>query len=158
VVADTPAAPQPAVKPAPEPDRTVKGPPKPKPRAEPAAPAQKAVGTGAQGIAGQNRTGKSATAADGAGEARAAWGAAIRARIERRKTYPAAAGGAAGKVTLRLVVAADGRLASVAVTRSSGVAALDRAAVKAVTAAGRFAKAPAGLGQTGFSLPISFAP
>ena len=88
----------------------------------------------------------------------AEWGAAIRARIERRKSYPVEAKGKAGKVTLRLVVGPDGRLSSVAVAKSSGSAALDAAALRAVKVAGRFPRAPAGLGTGSFSLPITFAP
>ncbi len=150
---EAPAKSAPEPRPAPKPERA-----KPRPAPQPAAPAQQAAGAGGQGAAGQS--GQAAAAQSGAGSAaaKAEWGASIRARIERRKSYPADAGGATGKVTLRLVVGADGRLASVAVTKSSGVAALDRAALGAVRAAGRFPKAPRGLAESSFSLPISFAP
>ena len=88
----------------------------------------------------------------------AEWGAAIRARIERRKVYPAAAAGVQGIVTLRLTVAADGRLAGVTVGNSSGSSVLDTAAISAVTSAGRLPKAPAalGAGTSTFTLRIAF--
>lgn len=90
---------------------------------------------------------------------RASWGGQIRARIERRKTYPSSAGRAQGVVTVRLTVQRTGRLASVSVARSSGNAALDRAALQAVRRAGRFPAAPRGLGRASYSftLPIRFA-
>jgi protein TonB len=90
----------------------------------------------------------------------AGWGAQIRSRIERRKAYPRAAGGAAGRVTLTITVARDGLLESVALAASSGHAALDQAAVAAVRRAGRLPAAPAGLGAPRhvFTLPMDFAP
>lgn len=169
---ETAALPVPSPDVAPRPDTTAPAPPPPpeqpaaaakaiaKAKAPPPAPvpAQQAAGTGGKTVAGQANTSSAATNPQGSTAAKAEWGAAIRARIERRKAYPAAAGGAAGKVTLRLVVGADGRLVSVTVAQSSGMAALDRAALSAVKAAGRFPKAPKGQGQTSFSLPITFAP
>jgi protein TonB len=143
----------------PPPVRPPAKPAKASPAQQPAAPAQQAAGAGGQGAAGQS--GQAIAAQRGAAAAAAAkaeWGAAIRARVERRKSYPTDADGATGRVTLRLLVGADGRLVSVAVAQSSGVAALDRAAVLAVKAAGRFPKAPRGMTETSFSLPISFAP
>jgi len=91
---------------------------------------------------------------------RAGWGADIRARIERRKSYPRDGDGAAGTVKLRIVVGADGRLRGVAVIASSGSAALDAAAVRAVERAGRFPRAPKQLGaeEASFTLPVSFRP
>ncbi|MBZ4023736.1 hypothetical protein CKO11_14880 [Rhodobacter sp. TJ_12] len=89
----------------------------------------------------------------------AKWGATIRARIERRKSYPSAAGRASGSVGLALRVGRDGALVSASVNRSSGHAALDAAALAAVRRAGRFAPAPEGLTQPSyaFSLAVEFA-
>ena len=75
---------------------------------------------------------------------KAEWGAGIRARIERKKRYPAGTV-ATGVVKLRLTVGVDGRVRALSILQPSGDAALDAAAVRAVQAAGRFAKAPKGV-------------
>jgi protein TonB len=87
------------------------------------------------------------------------WGAKIRARIEKRKRYPLAADGASGTVTVRLTITRSGALADLSIAASSGNAALDEAAIKAVRAAGRFPAAPEGLPEdsTTFTLPMRFA-
>lgn len=162
-----PAEPPPAepVAKAPEPASTPKPEPAPRPKTSPAPQpdqaAQIAEGSGNTGAAGTEGTAQAATISDGeAADLRAEWGADIRARIERRKAYPRDGDGAAGTVKLRLTVGTDGRLAAVQIAASSGSAALDAAAVKAVQRAGRFPKAPRGLGQgqVTFTLPISFKP
>lgn len=161
-----PPRPQPRPKPAPpaapvdaEPEAGRAG----TPAAEPAPAVAGQAASGAGGAAAAGNGGKSSAAtAQGAraAELTAEWGAGIRARIERRKAYPRDGDGAEGTVMLRLVVGADGTLVGVGVARSSGSEALDRAAVKAVQRAGRFPKAPRGLGQgeVSFTLPISFRP
>lgn len=167
---DADVAPQVSQSPAPPADpepKVEKAPPKakktaPKAKAKPkaVAGAQKAKGSGG-GANGGNSGGAAAATSDQSGTSaqKAEWGAAIRARIERRKTYPAAADGAKGKVVLRLRVAADGRLIKVAVAQSSGNTALDNAALSAVRSAGRFPKAPKGIAiETGFTLPMAFKP
>jgi protein TonB len=85
------------------------------------------------------------------------WGGAIRARIERQKRYPAGTR-AQGTVHLVLDVGGDGRLMGVAVTRSSGDARLDAAAVSAVRRA-RLPAAPDRLpgSRHRFNLPVAFA-
>ena len=135
--------------------------PRPTPPAAPAAPAQQAAGQGGGATAGEAGSDAAATAETAAvADARLAWGAAIRARIEARKAYPRDGRGASGTVTLRLSVAGDGRLRGVEVIEGSGSPALDRAAVQAVRQAGRFARAPAEVGAEGarFTLPVTFAP
>jgi protein TonB len=94
------------------------------------------------------------------------WASTIRKRIEARKAYPAAAKGAQGTVTVmvrltvtvRLTVSRAGQLLGVAVVQSSGVAALDKAAVRAVQTA-RFPAAPEGMADdsASFALPMKFA-
>jgi protein TonB len=86
----------------------------------------------------------------------AQWGGQVRAKIERKKRYPAGTR-AAGKVILRLRLDAAGALHSVSVRRSSGDRALDQAALNAVTQA-RLPRAPKGLGVGlfTFDLPMSF--
>lgn len=167
-----PFAPAPAVAPASPladalPDMTPPPPaPEPEPAPEPAPPpadsqaAQTAAGQGGTDAAGDDGAATAATVAEGASQdLRAEWGAGIRARIERRKAYPRDAAGAEGTVTLRLTVAADGRLRAVSVLQSSGHAALDAAALRAVERAGRFPPAPRGVqGEATFTLPVSFRP
>lgn len=116
----------------------------------------RAAGTGGGTVAGDAGTASAATLAPGrAQDLRAQWGATIRARIERRKTYPAAAGRAAGAVTVRLSVTRAGALAGVSVANSSGHAALDQAAVQAVQRAGKFPPAPKGLSEASYSFTLT---
>lgn len=165
--------PPPPPKPEPEPEKVEEKPkPKPKPKAEPkpaakkkqpaaaARPAQQAAGSGGGAQAGADGSAQSATLSKArVNDLKAGWGAAIRSRIERRKTYPGAARGASGTVTVRLTVSRAGALSGVSVARSSGNAALDEAAIKAVRAAGKFPSAPKGLNEASYSftLPMRFA-
>lgn len=88
----------------------------------------------------------------------AQWGGAIRASVERRKRYPAGTR-AQGTVTMSISVGSNGTLARVAITRSSGHAALDRAGTAAVQRA-NLPAAPAGVrqGQHSFTLAMAFSP
>jgi len=70
------------------------------------------------------------------------WGAAIISRVERQKRSPR--GGGEGTVRLHLTVSTRGRLIAVSVTRSSGIAMIDQAAVRAVQKA-RMPRAPRAL-------------
>ena len=154
-------APEPPQAPAPEPKPEPEPAAEPTPAPRPAQPAQLAEGSGNKGAAGTEGTARAATQSDAqTADLRAGWGADIRARIERRKAYPRDGDGASGTVKLRLTVGTDGRLAAVQIVASSGSAALDAAAIKAVQRAGRLPKAPRGLGagQVTFTLPISFKP
>lgn len=120
--------------------------------------AQRAAGSGGGVQAGDSGTAQAATlSTTRLNDLTAGWGASIRSRIERRKSYPAAARGASGTVTVRLTVSRSGQLAAVGVVRSSGNAALDQAAVRAVQSA-RFPAAPAGLTDASYSftLPMTF--
>ena len=167
-----PPPPPPEQEPAPEPK------PRPKPRPKPApkpvetpaeAPTsnqttnfraeQKAAGSGGGAQAGA--AGGASTATISAGQRvklQSIWGAKIRSRIERRKRYPAGARGS-GRVVLRITVAASGALVNYRVAKSSGVAAFDQAALKAVARAGKFPKAPKGYdaAQLTFNLPMNFS-
>lgn len=165
-VAQKPAAPAPkAIKPkAPAP--VAEAPPETKPvtktaKAEvPAKPVQKAAEPAAAPApqpAAQSAA-KSDPAAS-AGEAKALkadWGSKVRARINRKVALPADS--APGTVKVRLEIAASGALLAVGIAQSSGQAALDAAALKAVKSAAPFARAPKGLSEPSysFSLPITF--
>jgi protein TonB len=141
--------------------------PKVRPQARPAKPqtsqpaqrAARAAGSGNTAQAGDGGAAPLATLSQGArADLQASWGASIRARIERRKAYPAAAGRATGTVTVRLTVSPSGRLGGVTVVQSSGNSALDQAALRAVGSA-RLPKAPQGLTDASyaFTLPMTFA-
>jgi len=149
-----PALPNPAPKPrAPKPTAVA-----PTAAKEPAAQrpvAQKPAAQAGDGGAAETTRARSAGSAD----ARDGWLAAIRARVERRKAYPAAAGGAEGRVTLQLTVDRAGRLKALGVVRSSGNPTLDAAALRAVKSAGRFPKAPGAVTEAAvtFNLPLRFS-
>ena len=167
-VAQKPAAPAPkAIKPkAAAPAPVAAAPPETKPKTKtakaevPAQPVQKAAEPAAAPVpqpAAQS-TAKSDPAAS-AGEAKALkadWGSKVRARINRKVALPADS--APGTVKVRLEIAASGALLAVGIAQSSGQAALDAAALKAVKSAAPFARAPRGLSEPSysFSLPITF--
>lgn len=163
--ADTAPAPlpPPAVKPRPRPASPASAVAKPRP-AQPApsesSAAQQASGSGGGAVAGDGGQALAPSLSQGRiDDLTASWGAKIRARIERRKRYPMAADGASGTVTVRLTVSRSGALAALSIAASSGNAALDEAAIKAVRAAGRFPAAPEGVPQDSisFTLPMRFA-
>lgn len=168
VQADTAPPPAPR-RPEPEPEPQAKPDPQPQPQRETAAKAnstrnaaaqagQRAAGAGGGAEAGQAGGARTATASPGReAKLRNVWGNKIRARIERRKRYPAGARGQA-QVVLRLTIARDGRLLDSRIARSSGVAAFDQAALAAVSRAGTFPPAPNKLqdSQIRLSLPVSF--
>ncbi|MCF7698456.1 energy transducer TonB family protein [Loktanella sp. M215] len=147
-------------------------PPEPKPRRETApdpvqqaapstsAPTQRAAGQGGGANGGASGNSRAATASAAQRQSLMAdWGGLIRSRIERRKAYPRAAGGAVGTVQVAIRVGSDGRLQALGVAASSGNAALDQAALSAVQRAGRFPAAPAtlGAGPHSFTLPMAFS-
>jgi protein TonB len=167
-VAQKPAAPAPkAIKPkAAAPAPVAEAPPETKPKTKtakaevPAQPVQKAAEPAAAPApqpAAQSAA-KSDPAAS-AGEAKALkadWGSKVRARINRKVALPTDS--APGTVKVRLEIAASGALLAVGIAQSSGQAALDAAALKAVKSAAPFARAPKGLSEPSysFSLPITF--
>lgn len=147
-----PRLPQPDVAQAPRAD-TQPATPQPAARAQ-GKPAQKPAASGAQGR-------EQAAAAQAAQNAtlQAQWGARIQSKIHRNLFYPRGASGS-GTARVALTVDRSGRLQSVQLIRSSGVAAFDQAALRAVQRAGRFAKAPHGLGEASyrFTMGLNFKP
>lgn len=126
-------------------------------RPSPARAQEQARGSGAQTASGMQQTG-SAARLDAATRRSlmADWGGGIRTRIERRKRYPDGTR-ASGTVHLTLTVAGTGRLRAVTVRTSSGDAALDRAALRAVQRARLPAKPGALPGDSHrFNLPVTF--
>ena len=90
---------------------------------------------------------------------RAAWGSAIYAQVRKNMRFPRGID-QGGTARLALRIASNGKLTDLRLTRSSGNAALDKAAMRAVSQAGRFARAPEGLpgAEHAFSLSLTFAP
>ncbi|SEN54261.1 outer membrane transport energization protein TonB [Loktanella fryxellensis] len=162
---ERPDRPAPEPEPVPEPVRQAEAPPErqaePQPQAQSqqAQPGQRAAGQGGGAVAGNAGTSEAASAGPAARSSLMAdWGGTIRSRIERRKSYPRAAGGATGTVQVAIRVGGDGRLVGLGLAGSSGNAALDQAALDAVQRAGSFPAAPAdlGAGPHDFTLPMSF--
>lgn len=117
-----------------------------------------ARGTSAAAIASDGAsTGNGASAGDRR-NALAGWASAIQSRIARYQVYPRGTR-AEGRVRLSMVILANGRLRDVSVVRSSGVAALDRAAVRAAERAAPFPPAPKELDRKWFRVGqwVSFA-
>ncbi|WP_456389053.1 energy transducer TonB [Profundibacter sp.] len=148
----------------PDPAPRAKPPPKPatpKPSSAP-SPAQSASGgqnakARQSGQSGQDTT-QSANAAT-RNALRARWGAKIQRRVHRRMIYPRGATGT-GVVQVALTISKTGRLTGLRLTQSSGVAAFDQAALRAVRRAGQFPKAPRKLldQSYSFTLSLSFRP
>jgi protein TonB len=162
------AAPPPPPKeeePIPEPEppiKTVKEEPKPQvERAKKAAVTsagrqeQRAAGGGGGAQAGRTATSAMSTAEKGKqASLTAVWGAKIRNKILRFQRYPRGKHGN-GTVVLRIRVARSGHITGTQVLRSSGVAALDKAAVATVKSAKRGPKAPKALQGETFNFVIS---
>lgn len=91
---------------------------------------------------------------------RATYLATVRGAVEARKTYPPLARRSRqqGTVLVRFRLDCDGRLLELALAASSGRPLLDRAALQAVEAVGRFPAFPVqlGRGELSFEVPIAF--
>lgn len=156
--------------------RPMKRPDRPQPQKEPTrteapkradAPSQSSVaqsrqtaaGQGGGGTAGATASAETATLAPSREASLVArWGGRVRAQIERRKRYPNSARGADGTTRLAVTISRTGQLIGTRITKTSGNTALDSAAVAAVKASRRYAKAPNELPQkqVTFNLSISF--
>lgn len=106
---------------------------------------QGAAGTGASGPSPQQKA-----------SLMSQWGAQIRSCISRRASAPRGIR-EGGRVTLRLSVSRSGSIQGVGIVGSSGIAALDQAALQAARRAGRCPGAPAALTDASyaFDLPIN---
>lgn len=139
-------APKASVRPAPRPDHPA---PETRPQQQPQTaqrPAQTARGTGQQDSTAQAPA-RAAPVVSGPSQAQLAqaqreWGAGITRALRRAHRPPR--GSAAGTVALRIAISPSGHVQGVAVTASSGHAALDQAALAAVQRA-RFPRAPKSL-------------
>lgn len=118
-----------------------------------AVAAQRAAG-GTGGNAG-GKQGRATAATQDPGQvqsAKAAWGAAIRARLESAKRPPPRGG--AGKVALSLTILRSAALVDVRVTAGSGRPDMDHAAIQAAHRA-RFPQAPAALTSNSYGFAIT---
>jgi periplasmic protein TonB len=170
VVQAAPPPPEPSVhplskiKPPQRPKPPVKKPAKPAPVKKQSAQATStpskaatAAGTGGTSNAGNRQTSAHSNLSKSEKQSLiAAWGASIRAKIDRAKRRPR--GGETGVVTVVVSVGHDGALLNVGLARSSGQPELDAAAIAAVKRARRFSKAPKQLAKTNykFRLEIQF--
>ncbi|GGH58423.1 TonB family protein [Frigidibacter albus] len=156
--------PQPEPQPQPDPEPAPRA--EPQPRRQPGPPpadsvaAQRAAGSGGGVNAGASSSQNGAAAAARAEDLRASWRAAVQARVARSVSYPREAGRAEFTVMLTFSVGLNGRVSGVALTRSSGNAALDAAALRMARSVRRLPAAPAGLsdGTYPFGVELIFEP
>ncbi|NIY79179.1 TonB family protein [Celeribacter sp. HF31] len=114
--------------------------------------ATRAAGAGGGVQAGQAQSAQAAGLSKAARQsALSKWQSVVRSRIERRKRAPRRGG--SGTVTLLIKVAHSGALQSVSVSKSSGNATLDNAAIAAVRSA-RLPAAPAEVPDPVFNLML----
>ena len=118
--------------------------------------AQRAAGSGGGTNAGSASDSGAATLSAAARQSlMAQWGAQVRRKIERGKRYPSAARGVSGTVRISITVGREGALHAVSVAGSSGHAALDEAALRAVRSAGRFAAAPPQMTEPSYTFTLA---
>ena len=118
--------------------------PAPRPDREPAplVTRQVATGVGTTGTRGSAESTPAPKASKAQRNAAAqAWAASIQRRIARHHIYPRGTR-AEGRVRVAMVILPSGRLDRVSVAKTSGTAALDKAAVAAVRRAAPFPRAP----------------
>jgi protein TonB len=82
----------------------------------------------------------------------------ILAQLRRALRYPAAAGSVTGEVLVDFTVSANGTASAIRISRSSGHAALDQAALDTVRRAAPFPAIPAGANRASwpFTVPLAF--
>lgn len=95
---------------------------------------------------------------DGGGAAASKYPGLIQAKVTRAAKYPSKARGDAGEALVSFTVGAGGKVMQVALARSSGNAALDKAALAAVDRAAPFPPIPedAGRSSWSFTVPVYF--
>ncbi|MBO9398519.1 TonB family protein [Shimia sp. R9_2] len=113
--------------------------------------ARRAQGEGGKTAKGKNGDEQTASVSNAKRKSLARkWAQSVRARIAQR----APRGVGKGKAFVRITVSADGKVSGISLLKSSGNTRLDQAALKAVRAAGRMPKAPAGLGVPSLKMDI----
>lgn len=140
---------------------------RPRARPRPPDPGSAAKPDGAAAATAQSRPSRPAAAPGGSDRAASAntashsgvqakWGARIQRKVHRQLFYPRGASGS-GTARVALTVDRTGRLTGLRLTRSSGVAAFDSAALDAVRRAGRFPAAPDALTGASYTFTLSLA-
>lgn len=121
-----------------------------------ASPAQRAAGRGALAKTGKNTATQPVPRAKPANQStlKAKWAAQIRAKVGRNMAAPRGAT-ATGRARVAFSVSTSGKLLGLQLVSSSGNAAFDRAALRAVKRARRFPKAPGGLHNSSYRFTFS---
>ena len=156
--------PKPTEKPA-EPRQDKPAEPKPKKPAEKPAPKpqqQASLGNGgadnADSQAKKAAAGGKGKKAEGGSGASSKYPGQVQVRVSRATRYPASAKGSNGEAHVTFTVAANGGISGVKLSRSSGNAALDDAALAAVERAAPFPPIPEDAGRSSwtFTVPVAF--
>lgn len=103
----------------------------------------------AQATAGQQGQGS------GGASQMASWQNQVQRRLNNAKRYPRSAGRATGTAMVSFTITASGGLAGVSLSRSSGNAVLDQAAIDAVNRAAPFPPVPTGASKS-LAVPVDF--
>lgn len=95
---------------------------------------------------------------DGGSGATSKYPGQVQVRVSRATRYPASAKGGSGEAHVTFTVAANGGVSRIKLSRSSGNAALDDAALAAVERAAPFPPIPEDAGRTSwtFTVPVAF--
>mgnify|MGYP005839882083 FL=1 len=95
----------------------------------------------------------------GAGTALQGYLAKVRSLLERNKIYPSQARSRneQGTVVVRFTISADGRIAGISLSRSSGSSILDQAAQETVNKVGRFPPIPAEVQKNSLTVQVPLA-
>ncbi|MBS3848807.1 TonB family protein [Devosia sp. BSSL-BM10] len=129
----------------------------PKPQAVAARSAGNGGSNNADTAAGKTSAGQQGGTGGGGSADIAPWERQVRRALANAQRYPRSAKGATGDVMVRFNVSASGALSSLRITASSGNAALDQAALDAVTRAAPFPPLPQGLGVSHQTVQIPLA-
>ena len=139
--------------------------PKPKKPAEKPAPKpqqQASLGNGgadnADSQAKKAAAGGKGKKSDGGSGASSKYPGQVQVRVSRATRYPASAKGSKGEAYVTFTVAADGDVSRLKLSRSSGNAALDDAALASVERAAPFPPIPEDAGRSSwtFTVPVAF--
>jgi periplasmic protein TonB len=161
---ETEREPEPAEKPA-ETRQAKPAAPKPKKPAEKPAPKpqqQASLGNGgadnADTQARKAASGGKGKKSDGGSGASSKYPGQVQVRVNRASRYPSAAKGSDGEAYVTFTVAANGGVSRLNLSRSSGNAALDDAALAAVERAAPFPPIPEDAGRSSwtFTVPVAF--
>lgn len=156
--------PEPTEKPA-EPRQAKPAEPKPKKSAEKPAPKpqqQASLGNGgadnADSQAKKAAAGGKGKKSEGGSGASSKYPGQVQVRVSRATRYPASAKGSNGEAHVTFTVAANGGISGIKLSRSSGNAALDDAALAAVERAAPFPPIPEDAGRSSwtFTVPVAF--